>query len=172
VHQIGLVRVLTTDEAENGALWQFAKDGETFSRVDKDGAVYFFADEAANLGRLATDVKVADVQVAIQRSRGESTPAVTFPVFHPNHIIQYADEVFVWHDEAGLMGGVEYSLEMANLTLERYATALNTLNRTVGIEKAKSHAQRLLSTYVAEGGGTRPALNELQYLAIFGELPQ
>lgn len=48
-----------------------------------------------------------------------------YPVYHGKHIIQFHDETFVWYDEAGLHGGVEYSLKQAQTSLKRYAERLN-----------------------------------------------
>lgn len=51
--------------------------------------------------------------------------SAAYPISHGSHIIQYHDETFVWYDEAGLQGGVEYSLEQAQASLKRYAEAMN-----------------------------------------------
>lgn len=51
--------------------------------------------------------------------------APKYPISRGSHIIQYHDETFVWYDEAGLQGGVEYSLEHAQSALKRYAEAMN-----------------------------------------------
>lgn len=50
---------------------------------------------------------------------------VAYPINHGQHIIQFHDETSAWYDEAGLQGGVEYSLKQAELSLKRYADDLN-----------------------------------------------
>jgi predicted RNA-binding Zn-ribbon protein involved in translation (DUF1610 family) len=51
--------------------------------------------------------------------------AKVYPIAHGTHITQYADEVFIWYDESGLMGGCEYSLRSAEIQLRKLAKALN-----------------------------------------------
>lgn len=47
------------------------------------------------------------------------------PVTAFSPITQYAPEVFVWYDEAGLMAGVEYSFNLARAAQTRYMARLN-----------------------------------------------
>lgn len=55
----------------------------------------------------------------------ESDPGLLlYPVLHEKHIIQWGDETFVWYDEAGLQGGVEYRLEAAQRALKAYGESL------------------------------------------------
>lgn len=49
----------------------------------------------------------------------------SYPIHHGQNIIQYHDETFVWYDEAGLQGGVTYSLEQTQRELQRYGESLN-----------------------------------------------
>lgn len=58
----------------------------------------------------------------------DATPEVAapkYPINHGTHIIQFADETFVWYDEAGLQGGVTYTLKAAEGALLRYVERMN-----------------------------------------------
>lgn len=48
-----------------------------------------------------------------------------YPHAHGPSIIQFHDETYVWYDEVGLQGGVTYTLEQAQLELERYGQHLD-----------------------------------------------
>lgn len=65
----------------------------------------------------------------------DATPEVAapqYPINHGTHITQFHDETFVWYDESGLQGGVEYSLKSAETALLRYAEQLNPSPRSDG----------------------------------------
>jgi hypothetical protein len=62
---------------------------------------------------------------AIILERDALRAAPKYPMNHGTHIIQFGDETFVWYDEAGLQGGVEYSLKSAEAVLLRYVEQLN-----------------------------------------------
>lgn len=47
-----------------------------------------------------------------------------YPISHGSHIIQFHDDTFVWYDEAGLQGGLGYSLEEAQHHLSAYMHSL------------------------------------------------
>ena len=54
----------------------------------------------------------------------EKTP--TYPISHGTHIIQWGDETFVWYDEAGLHGGLAYTIEDADRDCREYFKRLDT----------------------------------------------
>lgn len=98
-----------------------------------------------------------------------------YPIFHPHNVIQYADEIYVWHDESGLLGGVGYSLDDANAQMGRYAESLEAPQvdmsfPSLALNKAKAHARHLL--LCCEADNNTQSLTTTQYTAIFGELPQ
>lgn len=99
-------------------------------------------------------------------------PKESYPIFHPHNVIQYADEIYVWHAEAGLLGGVGYSLDDANAQMNRYVESFNAqpASGDQALEKAKLHARSMLESYTADGHSSE--LTRGQYLAIFGELPE
>jgi len=49
---------------------------------------------------------------------------VKYPIIHHPHIYQYDDNVFVWFDEAGLIGGAKHTLEEAERALALYGQSL------------------------------------------------
>lgn len=56
------------------------------------------------------------------------------PVTHidgPSPIHQYAEELFIWYDEAGLIGGAAYSYETAIADRKRYFEWLDTPNAKI-----------------------------------------
>jgi len=61
---------LTTEEAENGKLWDFAKAHENYVLVDALGGVHFRSD-VAGLARYAFDVEVDGVTHPIERTRSQ-----------------------------------------------------------------------------------------------------
>jgi hypothetical protein len=61
---------LTTGEAENGKLWDFAKVHESFVQVDVFGGVWFGSD-VASVKRYASDVIVDGVTHPIERTRSQ-----------------------------------------------------------------------------------------------------
>lgn len=51
-------------------------------------------------------------------------PNPKYPIIHHPHIYQYDDNVFVWFDEAGLVGGACETLELAERALASYGQSL------------------------------------------------
>ena len=67
---------LTTEEAENGKLWDFARANENYVSVRLCGDVVFGANNAASMGRMAYDVVVDGVTHPIERTRSQPQLAV------------------------------------------------------------------------------------------------
>lgn len=158
---------LTTGEAENGGLWAYARDVENYVSVNSFGVVWFNLFKDGPEPRRAYGVEVGGVTVSIERTRSVSEcqppeagkPCPTLAPTHPG-----LREDGLEQQEADTPDST-YSVEQFATLGAKIQKVENRLN------KAKARAKALLSIYVADGGGTRPALTELQYLAIFGELP-
>lgn len=58
--------------------------------------------------------------------------APKYPISHGTNIIQFGEETFLWYDEAGLQGGVTYTLKSAEAALLRYVERLNPSPRPDG----------------------------------------
>ena len=85
---------------------------------------------------------------------------VVYPINHPGPIHQYTEEVFVWYDEAGLQGGVAYSLEQANADKARYFEYLDKPSDSLELNNIRSRITKMFN------------VNELtttQVLAILGD---
>lgn len=140
---------ITVDQAESGSLWDFANPDENYVTVNTYGAVWFNRHKGAAYDRRSYAVCVNGVTHPIERTR--SHPQVSPP-------------------EAGK--------PFASLAVDYPAPGLREDGGdaehgwTNELEEAKERAQRLFNVYVHDGGNTRPALNEMQYMAIFGELPE
>lgn len=47
-----------------------------------------------------------------------------YPIIINSHIYQYGEDVFVWFNEAGMVGGAANFLEEAERQLQRYSQSL------------------------------------------------
>lgn len=65
-----------------------------------------------------------DILITDYNTNAGKPEPVVYPINHGTHIIQFHDETFVWYDEAGLQGGLAYSLKQAQTDLKRYADSL------------------------------------------------
>lgn len=72
-----------------------------------------------------------------------------YPISHGTHIIQYHDETFVWYDEAGLQGGVTYSLEQAQEALKKYSEDLSKSLEDLEAEELKAFKAYLAANPMA-----------------------
>lgn len=90
-----------------------------------------FAEEVRELVRSEAARFPVTAQARISASRLIDATSFADPVSHAGPITQYAPEVFVWYDEAGLMGGVEYSLEAAQAERQRYVERFETPSQFV-----------------------------------------
>jgi hypothetical protein len=79
---------LTTEEAENGRLWDFAKAHENYVSVRLCGDVVFGANNAASMWRMAYDVVVDGVTHEIIRTRSQPqlAPPEAGKPFSPSNI--------------------------------------------------------------------------------------
>lgn len=189
---------LTTDEAENGELWKFAKANENFVRVYISGDVYFGETDNPP-ARQATDVVVDGVTHVIERTRSQpelappeagkpyvAVPEAPLPKSYPSAphtvaivdhggVTQYGGHTFVWYDEAAQVAGAASTLDEAIRQQQAYRDWLNlttvpeVVDVIAALDKAKERAKKLTAIYVQDGTCSRQALSELQYMAIFGE---
>lgn len=158
---------LTTDEAENGMLWGFARSYECFATVHVDGTVYFsdmgFLEENGIPQRAAVDVVVDGVVAPIYRYRAQPyaervVPAPAMPVLdfaYPapglrEDGLEPPDDAHGWADG---VAELEQKLKRARTKLRN----------------AKENAQHLLKQYNADGS---QQLTAVQYMAIFGKQPE
>lgn len=66
-----------------------------------------------------------------------------YPISHGTHVIQWGDETFVWYDEAGLQGGVTYSLTQANAELRMHSEWLDGKNPPVPLTSTDHTLKRI-----------------------------
>lgn len=186
---------LTTDEAENGALWGFARSYESEVRVAPNGLVFFSArgDE-----RQAYDVVVDGVVHPIVRERvlDNFYPAapVTAPVVPTAPLCNVFDCLqFARPDDLCCTGHATHHSKLSKPAPTPHAPAWDYQPAHPGLnegglepaepaddeedeahgwadelEAAKERARYLLTQW---NGGSKQ-LTEVQYIAIFGELPQ
>lgn len=175
------VRVLTVDEAENGQLWEFAKPGEGYVSVNPFGVVWFNSFKEGDRPRVSYDVEVKGVKLTIERTRIQpANPCLQAA----NTLSEAITKPYLSPPEAGkpLGAGCEFPSPSVEVELQPDSLAKNPRGRALDdcdepaehgwtneLEEAKTRARKMLDMYVSDGSGTRPALNELQYLAIFGE---
>lgn len=83
----------------------------------------------ASCFRVAERCDCPEFVTAVQApAKGSESYRFGEPVTHGSGssvIHQYAEELFIWYDEAGLMHGCEYSLEVAQLNQGRYFDSLD-----------------------------------------------
>lgn len=140
---------ITVDQAESGRLWDFANPDENYVSVNLFGEVWFNTGSFGAKERRCYAVLVHGVTHAIERTRSQ-------PQLAPPEAGKPFVSLAVDYPAPGLRE--DGSDESHGWTNE--------------LDEAKARAQRLLSVYVLDGNNERPALNEMQYMAIFGELPE
>jgi hypothetical protein len=147
----GTATRLTTDEAENGGLWKFAKAHEQHVTVNCFGVVWFDVSRDGGQPRRATDVMVDGVTHVIERTRSQPQLAPpeagkpfsekpwpspelpkpypsepeTVAVLHHGAITQYGNHTFVWYDEAEQVAGAASTHVEAKRQLNAYYGQLN-----------------------------------------------
>jgi hypothetical protein len=127
---------------ENKRLWTAYSDQQD-KRIAAEGERDNARAQLAELGALLRDAR-SDMQIwcdkhpdeapltkhlirtidAALSARAEPI-APKYPISHGAHITQFHDETFVWYDEAGLQGGVTYSLGQAQLAVAWHGKQLN-----------------------------------------------
>ena len=166
---------LTTDEAENGKLWDFAKVHENYVLVDVLGGVHF-SSAVVGVPRYAFDVVVDGVTHSIERTRSQPQLAppeagkpfaervpefnVAYPA--PGLRVDGLEPDEGKYDEGDTPDRTYSEAQFANLgaKIQEVENALS---------KAKDHARLLLNSY-DQHGEAELALSI--YLAIFGEQPK
>lgn len=141
---------ITVDQAEAGSLWDFANPDENYVSVNQYGVVWFNTHKDGCGPRRSYSVEVTGVTHSIERTRSQ-------PRFAPPEAGKPFATLAVDYPAPGLRedGNDDEAHSWAN-----------------ELDEAKERAQRLLGVYVHDGSNERPALNEMQYMAIFGELPE
>jgi hypothetical protein len=180
---------LTTDEAENGMLWAFARSYEEYVNVQLDGSVVFGTVNAASMGRLASDVVVDGVVHPIERTRrvpdvphpvpsiphapSQPTPVEEHTALLQAEVIKHANwghnpEGYSEYDK-GIANGLELAIALLNKRSPNFAHTPMQHEPEPAVRKAKAHAKHLMRQANVDGS---EQLTAVQYMAIFGELPE
>jgi hypothetical protein len=186
---------LTTDEAENGMLWAFARSYEDRVHVDSLGGVYFDIEaQGVGAGRFAMDVHVDGVISPITRTRSTPHPAPAMPVGYAEpiadrnpqalpveehtallqaEVIKHANwghnpEGYSEYDK-GIANGLELAIALINKRSPNFAHTPMQHEPAPAVLKAKAHAKHLMRQANVDGS---EQLTAVQYMAIFGELPE
>lgn len=141
---------ITVDQAESGSLWDFANSDENYVSVNQYGVVWFNTHKDGCGPRRSYAVQVEGVTHVIERTR--SQPRLAPP-------------------EAGKPFANDHALPMPETGLREDGSD-EAHGWTNELDEAKERAHRLLRVFILDGDNERPALNEMQYMAIFGELPE
>ena len=168
VHRPAPQTRLTTEEAENGKLWDFAKVHENYVLVDALGGVHFSSD-VVGVPRYAFDVVVDGVTHPIERKRSQpklAPPEAGKPFSGaekpwPSPELQKAYQ-------SGESLAPDEDVKIDEDTSHGWFDRVDELEKELA--KAKSNAAHLLKCYQADGNSV--ALTRLQYMAIFGEQPE
>lgn len=148
---------ITVDQAEAGTLWDFANPDENYVTVNTYGVVWFNRHKGAAYDRRSYAVHVNGVTHPIERTRSH-------PQVSPPQAGKPFASLAVDYPAPGLREDGSDNFDEPNDDAEHgWANEL---------DEAKERAQRLLRVYILDGNNERPALNEMQYMAIFGELPE
>jgi hypothetical protein len=161
---------LTTDEAENGGLWAFANHDENYVHVNPFGVVWFDLFKDGPKPRRSYAVEVSGVVNPIERTR--SQPQLAPPESGKPYIDAFdaqprAPRAAPWPTDAAGNTFVPSSAYSDSLNLTAVPEVVDAI---AALDKAKAHARHLLKQY--NNDDNRQQLTVLQYLAIFGELPQ
>lgn len=162
--------MLTTDEAEAGGLWDFARADENYVSVNLFGTVWFDLFEGGPKPRRSFDVEVTSVTHVIERTR--SQPQLAPPEAGKPFTPPEAEKAY---DSPGLSDAeARPSIEQLEHDGHGWADGVAELEKKLNpqrrvLQKAKARAHALLSCYYVDGS---QQLTTLQYMAIFGEQPE
>jgi hypothetical protein len=180
---------LTTDEAEAGGLWDFARSTENHAMVNQYGVVWFNTHKDGPEPRRSYAVQVTGVTHTIEHTRSQPVPTCNAVCCEADALPgsmrcaehaepgQYRSRPAPSFPEAGVPAHLLRDIGAGEevLSVDYPAPGLRDDGNdeshgwTNELDEAKARAQRLLRVYVLDGINERPALNELQYMAIFGE---
>jgi hypothetical protein len=189
---------ITTEEAENGKLWDFALPAENYVSVNQFGVVWFDLFKDGPMPRRSYVVEVDGVTHSIERTRSATAP--TAPTAQPAWPAPPMPEFNVDYPAPGLsVDGLEpdegkpvnekpwpspelqkayqsgalapgLSVDEPHGWYDRVEELEKKLNRQRRVlMKAKARARALLSIYNPDNS---TQLTCVQYTAIFGELPK
>lgn len=175
---------ITTDEAESGGLWAYARRDENYVSVNTYGVVWFNLFVNGPEPRRSYSVEVTGVTHPIERSRAMPGPVAPPEAGKPFAPAPVAQPVWPTDVDGNAFAPAcpDYSESLVSEVMsteavpdvhgwaDGVAELEKKLNRQRRVyKKAKLRAQHLL---IAEHVGGLPQLTAAQYMAIFGELPQ